>query len=132
MKIDSEKLVRQLSALPDAQKKHIRAAISKSVVEGAQVAGVLAPERSGETKRAISAEMSLDGMSGMVRAIHEGATRDEKDRAYSIEAGRKKGDKGTTQGSKHMSRTRAYLGQKFRGRVSRAVRRAAKEVASGG
>lgn len=132
MKVQSSKLIRQLSRLPDVQKGHIRRAIATSTEEGARVAKTLAPNVTGETCDEITTEYSQGGMVGTVVVIASDASRAEKDRAYSIEHGRKEGDRGTTQGSHHVYRTRQYLGKKHKRRISRAVRKAAKEVAGGG
>ncbi|MCG7626051.1 hypothetical protein [Epibacterium sp. Ofav1-8] len=133
MKVEGhKKLIRKLSALPDAQRGHVRKAIATSTEEGARVARVLAPNTTGETRDEITTEYHDNGMMGEVVVIASDAPQADKDRAYSIEHGRKKGDRGTTEGSHHVQRTRQYLGKKFRNRISRAVRKAAKEVASRG
>lgn len=132
MKVQSGKLIRQLKKLPDAQRAHIQKAIVTSTEEGARVAKTLAPNVTGDTRDEISTEYSEGGMVGTVVVIASDASREDKDRAYSIEHGRKKGARGKTQGSHHVHRTRQYLGKKWQGRIRRAVRKAAKEVARGG
>lgn len=133
MRVEGHKsLIRKLSALPDVQRDHIRKAIATSTEEGARVARVLAPNTTGETRDGITTEYHDSGMVGEVVVIASDAPRKDKDRAYSIEEGRKQGDRGTTEGSHHVRRTRQYLGKKFRSRIGRAVRKAAREVASRG
>ena len=95
------------------------------------MARTLAPDRTGQTRRKISTEYSEGGMRGAVVVIPSDAPQAEKDRAYSIEHGRKRGDRGTTEGYHFVHRTRQYLGKKWRGRIKRAVSKAAKEVARG-
>lgn len=132
MKIEGQKkLIRQLGDLPEAQRKHLVKAIATSTEEGARVARTLAPDRTGQTRRKISTEYSEGGMRGAVVVIPSDAPQAEKDRAYSIEHGRKRGDRGTTEGYHFVHRTRQYLGKKWRGRIKRAVSKAAKEVARG-
>lgn len=133
MKVEGhDRLIRKLAALPDAQRDHIRKAIATSTEEGARVARVLSPDVTGKTRGQITTEYHDNGMVGEVVVIASDASRREKDRAYSIEHGRKKGGQGTTEGSHHVRRTRQYLAKKFRSRISRAVRKAAKEVANRG
>ncbi|QBR35406.1 hypothetical protein ETW23_03880 [Leisingera sp. NJS201] len=132
MKTDAAKLIKKLKQLPGAQRKHITSAIQKSTEEGARVARVLAPEVTGETRDGITTEYRDDGMTGEVVVIASDAPREEKDRAYSIEHGRKKGGRGTTEGFHHVHRTRQFLGKKHRNRIKRAVKKAAKEVAGNG
>lgn len=132
MKVDSSKLIRQMKQLPEVQRKHIRGAVQKGTEEAARVARVLAPDVTGETREQITTEYHDDGMVGEVVVIASDAPRAEKDKAYSIEHGRKKGDRGTTEGSHHVQRTRQFAGKKHRNRIKRAVNRAAKEVAGNG
>ncbi|MDO6799364.1 hypothetical protein [Shimia thalassica] len=130
--VDGRKLRRQLKSLKGTTRKHVTDAIEKSTHEGVRVARVLAPEKSGETKKDIHAEFKDQGMTGTVVAIESSAPRAEKDRAYSIEHGRKSGGQGTTEGSHHIWRTRQYLQKKLKSRIRRALNKAAKEVASRG
>lgn len=132
MKVQSAKLIRQLKKLPDVQRGYVQKAIATSTEEGARVAKTLAPNVTGETRDEITTEYSEGGMVGTVVVIASDAPREEKDRAYSIEHGRKNGDRGTTAGSHHVHRTRQYLGKKHRARIKRAVNKAAREVTNGG
>jgi len=127
-----KKLRRQLSSLKGDARKHIVKAIAAGTNEGVRVARVLAPEKTGRTKQEIHAEFRDDGMTGIVEVIDPGADRADKDRAYSIEHGRKAGDHGTTPGSHHVHRTREYLAKKNKNRVKRAMRMAIKEAAGRG
>jgi hypothetical protein len=129
---DGRKLRGQLKSLKGTSRKHVVDAIEKSTLEGVRVAKVLAPDETGETKSDIHAEFKEQGMVGEVVAIESSAPRSEKDRAYSVEHGRKKGNSGTTAGSHHIWRTRQYLGKKLKNRIGRAIRKAAKEVATNG
>jgi hypothetical protein len=127
-----KKLIAKLGRLPDVQRAKVARAIALSTEEGARMARTLAPEDTGRTRAAISTKYAADGMAGEIVAIDPDAPRAEKDRAYAIHYGRKSGDRGTTEGALYMTRTRQYLGRKMRARISRAVKRAAKEVAGNG
>ncbi|WP_439137555.1 hypothetical protein [Roseicyclus sp.] len=131
MKIQgANKLVRKLGQLPDAQRRHVVKAIAQSTEEAARVARTLAPDTTGRTRAQITTEYKENGLVGEVVVIDSAAPRAEKDRAYSIEHGRKRGDRGTTEGYHFVRRTRAFIGKKNRNRILRAIRKAAKEVAA--
>lgn len=133
-----DKLVRQLRALPEASQVEIRRAVKRSVQEGERVANTLAPDRTHETRGNIYSEVSESGYLGRVVGIDPAAPREDKDRAYSVEFGRKRSvgrdgkKRGTTAGYRFMSRTRTYLAKRWKGRVRRAIRKAAKEAARNG
>lgn len=130
--MDTSRLRRKLADLPDRIKDEIGKAVEKGVDEGVRVARILAPVDSGQTRDDIVKVMSQDRMRGEVQAIDPDATRPEKDRAYSIEHGRKRGNHGTTEGSHHMQQTRQFMAKRARGRIRRAVNKAAKELAGRG
>lgn len=127
------RLRRQLSELPERTRDHITRAIQRNVRQGVRVAKVLAPVDSGQTKEDIEGFLPATGggLVGVVEVIASNAPRTEKDRAYSIEHGRKQGKHGTTEGAHHMRRTRQYLGKKFKASIKAAIRKAAREVTSG-
>lgn len=143
MRIDAKRLTRQLQRLPDALQENLRQAVYKSTEEAGRVIKVLAPNTTGQTKADIRTKYSPDGMVGTVVVIDSNAPRAEKDRAYSIEHGRKKDAKistsggtalvsrGRTEGNHHVARARQYMGKRWHRRIRRAVRKAAKEVTGG-
>lgn len=126
-----KKLIRQMGQLPDAQRAHLRGSVYRNTEEGARVAKTLAPDVTGETRDNITTEYRDDGMTGEVVIIDSDAPRDEKDRSYSIEHGRKAGDRGTTEGYHFVWQTRKYLGKKWRARARRALNKAVREVIRG-
>lgn len=131
MRIEGGKKLRhQLKSLKGKARDHVVRAIARNTKEGVRVAKVLAPERTGQTKRDITARFYDGGMTGVVQAIDPDADRPAKDRAYSIEHGRKKGEHGTTAGAHHMHRTRQFLAKKHKRSIKSAVNRAAKEAAN--
>lgn len=126
------KLRDQLRALPPAARDHVTRAVARNTKKGAQVARFLAPDVTGETRQDIQARFpDPNGLEGVVEAIKSDAPRPEKDRAYSIEHGRKTGSRGTTQGFHHMHATRKMLRKEFSKSIKAAIRRAAKEVTRG-
>ncbi|MDE4059769.1 hypothetical protein [Phaeobacter gallaeciensis] len=130
--VGGKKLARQLGALPEVTRGHVVKAISRSTEEGARVARTLAPDATGETREGITTEYRDGGMTGEVVVVSSDAPRSEKDKRYSIEHGRKRGSRGTTQGYHFVHRTKQYLGKKNRARIKRAINKAVKEVAGRG
>lgn len=121
-----KKLARQLRDLPDETRKHVSAAIERSVNEGVKVARTLVPEDTGELKGWIHGKFSEDGMSGSVEAAP--STKEAQIKARAVEFGRKDTHKGARP---YMRPTQSYLAKKNRNRVKRAVRKAAKETFNG-
>lgn len=126
-----KKLIRQLNDLPDAARERVRKAIAKSVDEGERLARTLAPDVTGETRSRITKALSEDGMWGIVIAANRKASKEIRDRQYAIEHGRKSGNRGVTYGYRFMKSTRLYLAKRFKGRIQRAIRQAAKDVTNG-
>lgn len=132
MKVDARRLIRALSDLPEAQKKHVRKAVRKNTEEGARVVSRLAPNVTGRTRAEIGTKFHDDGMTGEIVVVDSDAPRKDKDRAYSIEHGRSGGPRGPMAGFHHVRSTKVYLGKRWKGRVARAIRRAVKEVSGNG
>lgn len=123
---------RKLRALPMAIRADVAKAIEAGTEEGARIARTLAPNQTGRTRAEIHTEYRDGGMVGEVVVIDSGAPRAEKDRAYSIEHGRKAGAHGTTEGYHFVKMTRAYMAKKNRARVKRAINKAVKRVSGNG
>lgn len=126
------KLRRQMRALKGTARKHITKAVHTGTEEGVRIAKVLAPDTTGKTKSEIVSSYKDEGMTGIVVAIESDASGAEKNRAYSIEHGRKVGNKGKTEGSHHIHRTRTYLAKKNKSRMRRALNKAIREAAGRG
>lgn len=125
------RLARQLRSLPDAQRKHVSDAIDKSLAEGVRVARVLVPERSGNLRDSIEAERAADGMSGRIVAGDD--TKRGEIKAHTVEGGRDPASRGGAMDAQpYIGPTRSYLAKKFKNRISRAIRKAAKEAARHG
>lgn len=131
MKVEYKKTVKQMRKLPDVARGHLVKAVRLNTEEGARVARTLSYYATGETADKITTEYTNGGLTGTVVVIASGASRAEKDEAYSIEYGRKRGDRGTTEGGHAIWRTRQFLEKKFKGRIKRAMRKAVKEVSNG-
>lgn len=129
--LGAKKAAQKLRALPDKQRDHVVRAIRRNAEQGAKVARTLAPNVTGETRARITTAYYDEGMVGEVVAIDSDAPRPEKDKVYSIHYGRKRGERGTTTGYLYMTRTRQYLGKRFRNSIKRAVKKAAREVSDG-
>ena len=126
-----KKLIRQMEQLPDTTKDHIRRAIRRNLDAGERIALTLAPDVTYETKGNIYTVTARDGMGGEIRAIPSDAPQKDKDRAYSVEWGRKKGTRGTTVGYSFIWATRQYMEKRFRNSIKAAIRKAVKEATNG-
>ena len=128
MKITGQKkLVKQMRQMPRSVRTHVSKAIIKSTEEGAKVARTLVPVDSGELKSGIHTEYRNGGMTGIVQA----AQRGEQAKAYSVEFGRKQGDRGTTAAHPYIRTAQSYVATKNKGRINRAINAAAKEAFNG-
>jgi hypothetical protein len=126
--------------LPRKQRKYIGDAIRTSALEGVRWARAMAPEDTGALKAGIHAkfEFGKDLLKASVEAAPDDGPSQAK--ALSIEFGRRytrkrrapgrngSVDRGTTEGVPFMRRTQKLLGQKHKGRVNRAIKKAAKEL----
>jgi hypothetical protein len=128
LKVEGKKLLGQMARLSTAQRAEMVKVISKNTHEAAQVTRMLAPSQSNKTREDITTVFRDGGLTGEVVVIASDASKADKDRAYSIEHGRKAGDKGTTEGYHHVYQARKYLGKKFAGRVRRAIKKTIKAL----
>lgn len=125
-----EKLARQLRALPAAQRKHVADALEKSGAEAVRVAKTLVPRDSGALAESIKATSHNGGMTVIIEAGDD--TKRGQIQAKTIEGGRAQGSKrGAAAAQPYMKPTRSFLAKKFKGRIARAIRKAAKEVSGG-
>lgn len=126
------RLKRKLKKLPANVRAEVRPVVARQTQQGARVARILAPDLSGETRQKITPRFADEGMVGIVEAIDPQAPRAEKDRQYAIEHGRKKGQRGTTEGKKFMRQTRSYMAKKANAAIKRAISKAIKKAAQHG
>lgn len=140
MKVDSRALQKSFRDLPRKQRKYIGDAIRTSALEGVRWARAMAPEDTGALKAGIHArfEFGKDLLKASVEAAPDDGPSQAK--ALSIEFGRRYTRKrrspgrngllnrGTTEPVPFMRRTQKLLGQKHKGRVNRAIKKAVKEL----
>ena len=148
MKVQYQSLTRAFSQLPRKQRKYIGDAIRRSVTEGVALAKSMAPVGSGPRdpdvgrfKDAIHAKFDVEAHAFVGSIEAAPPTRDAKVKAMSIEFGRQykggkkrqpKGrefrDTGRTGPVPVIRRTQSIIGLKHKGRVKRAINKAAKEL----
>lgn len=141
MRVEANSLKKALKSLPRRQRKLIGDAIRKSTLEGVRMARSMAPVDEGDLRRGIHAKFEIEkhAFVGSVEAAP--ARRDPQVKALSVEFGRtySSGKKrqqashifkqtGTTEAVPFIRRTQMVLGNKHKGRVKRAMNKAAKEL----
>ena len=140
MKVQSKGVARAFKSLPKKQRRYIFQAIRKSVHEGVRLARTMAPKDTGELSQGIHAKFSIEAnaLVGSVEAAPSDAESQIK--ALSVEFGRqyKRGRRqpprsgkkftGKTAPNPFIQRTQSIMGAKHKGRITRAMNKAAKEV----
>ena len=140
MKVESKGVRRAFKELPRKQRKYLFTAIRKSVHEGVRLAKTMAPKDTGELVNNIHSKFQMEpnALVGSVEAAPPDAKSQIK--ALSIEFGRqyKRGNRqprstgkkftGKTAPNPFIQRTQSILGPKHKGRITRAMNKAAKEV----
>lgn len=124
-----KKLKRTMKAVPLEVQSEVRRAVVKNLSEGVKVAKTLAPDVSGETKADIFAKYDADGLGGSIEAAP--SDKESQIRSKAIEFGRKQGDRGTTDPQPYIRPTQNYLEKRFKGRISRAIRKGVKAAGGG-
>lgn len=132
MKVEgAKKLMRQLSQLPEAQRRHIAEMQKKSGQEAARVMGTLVPRAEGDLAESIDVKEHDGGMTVVVTVGDD--TKDGQIKARTVEGGRAVGSKGGEMAAQpFVGPTRSYLAKKHKARVKRAINKAAREVTQGG
>ena len=148
MKVEYKGLKKAFDHLPRKQRKYIGDAIRRSVIEGAALARSMAPVGSGPRdpdvgrfKDGIHAKFEKEPYAFVGSIEAAPPTRDAQVKAMSIEFGRQykggkkrqpKGrefrDTGRTDPVPVIRRTQSIIGPKHKGRVKRAMNKAAKEL----
>lgn len=126
MKVDSRKLQLALKKLPAAQRKHMKDALDKSANEAMRFARIMVPVKSGDLKSQIHIKKEDDGMTVSVEAASP--AKEDQIKARAVHAGRTKGNRGTTDGVPYIRRAQKMVAPKHRGRITRAMNKAKKEV----
>jgi hypothetical protein len=125
----NEKLIKQMKSIPATVRGSVAAAVRKATEETANVARTLAPVGTGNTKSMIFTKYQPDGMEASVEAAPSNKTDQPKVR--SIEFGRKKGNKGTTEANPYIRRAQAYTAKKFKAAVRRAISKGLRDATNG-
>jgi len=142
VKVQSKGVEKAFKELPKKQRRYIFKAIRQSVHEGVRLARTMAPKDTGELSKGIHAKFSIEAnaLVGSVEAAPSDAASQIK--ALSIEFGRQyksnrariktrstgKKFTGKTPPNPVIQRTQSIMGAKHKGRITRAMNKAAKEV----
>jgi hypothetical protein len=126
MKVDARGLKRALKKLPAAQRKHMKDALEKSANETMRFARIMVPTDSGDLKSQLHIVRENDGLTFSVEAAKK--TKEDQIKARAVHAGRRRGNRGTTEGVPYMRRAQKMVAGKHKGRVTRALSKAKKEV----
>ena len=126
----AKKLQRQLSDLPEDVRAEVAKVIRRNTEAGARMARQLVPVQSGELKGWIHTKYDTqDGFRGSVEAAPP--TKEAQIKARSVEFGRTKGNRGTTNAAPYMRIMQSHLGKRFKNNIRNAIRRAARKVTNG-
>ena len=122
-----DKLQKHLKALPKEARQEMAKVIKKAGRRGVTAAKAHAPVKTGETRDSVYfkylGERSKKGtLIGVITATLE--------KAWPIEFGRTKGDRGTTEPHPFIRPAQQLLAKTFKGQINRAWNRAAKRVLS--
>lgn len=126
LKFQSREVRQGLKKLPAAYEKNIIDAQDKTAKEALKFMRMLAPEDTGELK----SEMYIQREDGGRKISAEAAAPNKQDqiKARSIHGGRDRGSKGETDAIAFVGRARGMIKTKHKGRVTRALLKARKEV----
>jgi hypothetical protein len=125
-----KKLGKQLRDLPDDVRAEVDKAIRRNTEAGARLARQLVPVDSGELKGWIFTKYDQqDGLRGSVEAAPP--TKEAQIKARSVEFGRSKGDRGTTNPAPYMRLMQNHLGKRFKNSIRAAIRKAVRSSMNG-
>lgn len=129
--VGAKKLGRQLDKMPDAVERQIVKSIKRNTEAAARLARNLVPVATGELKGWISTkyENRPNEYLGSVEAAPP--ERDAQIKASSVEFGRKKGNRGTTEAQPYIRLAQKLQGPKFKKSLKSAIRRGIKEAVNG-
>lgn len=126
MKVDARQVKAAFKKLPAVQRKHMIDAIDKTSKDVLRFARILVPSDSGDLKSQLHIKREEGGLKVSVEAAKP--TKEDQIKARAVHAGRKQGQRGTTEGNPYMRRAQKMAGVKHKGRVTRALNKAKKEV----
>lgn len=138
MKVDSKKVQQALKQIPKTQRSYLFKAVRKSQQEAERLMKTMAPSGSFASMIYTQAERTQYGIRASVEAAPSNIPDQVK--VLSVEFGRSnsgvrrqpdidgEADRGTTDAFPYVRRTAAIIARKHKGRITRAMNKAAKEV----
>lgn len=129
MKVDAEKLVKQLASMPKAVERNLVKSVRLNTEQAANMARRLVPVKSGELRGWIHTLYEADGLTASVEAAPP--TKEAQTKANAVEFGRQKGNRGTTAAQPYIRLAQKLQGKKFGKSIKSAVNRGMKEATNG-
>lgn len=129
MKVDAEKLVKQLAAMPKAVERNLVKSVRLNTEQAAKMARRLVPVKTGQLRDWIHTVYDTDGLTGSVEAAPP--TKEAQKKANAVEFGREKGNRGTTSPQPYIRTAQKLQTKKFGKSIKSAVRRGMKEATNG-
>ena len=129
MKVDAEKLIKQLGSMPEAVRRNLVKSIRTNTEQTAKNARRLVPAKSGELRGWIHTIYEADGLTASVEAAPP--TKEAQTKSLAVEFGRQKGNRGTTAAQPYSRVAQKMQGKKFYNSIKSAVNRGMKEATNG-
>jgi hypothetical protein len=129
MKVDAEKLIKQLASMPKTVERNLVKSIRLNTEQAANMARRLVPIKSGELRGWIHTVYEVDGLTASVEAAPP--TKEAQTKANAVEFGRQKGNRGTTAAQPYIRLAQKLQGKKFGKSIKSAVNRGMKEATNG-
>jgi hypothetical protein len=130
MKVDAEKLIKQIDAMPLSVRIKLKKAIRRNTEQAANMARRLVPAKSGELKGWIHTKYNADGLTASVEAAPP--TKYGQVKANSVEFGRENGNRGKTSAQPYIRVAQRLQKAKFAASVKAAVKSGLKAVSNVG
>jgi hypothetical protein len=129
MKVDADKLIKQLASMPKAVERNLVKSVRLNTEQAANMARRLVPIKSGELRGWIHTLYEADGLTASVEAAPP--TKEAQTKANAVEFGRQKGNRGTTAAQPYIRLAQKLQGKKFGKSIKSAVNRGMKEATNG-
>lgn len=129
MKVDADKLIKQLASMPKAVERNLVKSVRLNTEQAANMARRLVPVKSGELRGWIHTLYEADGLTASVEAAPP--TKEAQTKANAVEFGRQKGNRGTTAAQPYIRLAQKLQGKKFGKSIKSAVNRGMKEATNG-
>ena len=127
----AKKLAKQFDKMPESVERQVVKAIKRNTEAAARLARNLVPVATGELKGWIYTKYGRGDheFTGSVEAAP--SARYEQEKANSVEFGRKKGNRGTTEGQPYIRTAQKVQRPKFKKSMKSAIKRGIKEAVNG-